>query len=179
MTYVPDAVLEARAAVIWRRQKLSVGFDAEALVDDLALGLMWDAIDDADDGLIFGALWPTRHLVLLNERHRDLLEENAGLRRFTLAHEIAHWIVHVRPTEGQMSFCVAERIWCRERSRDPVEIQAERFASYLLMPTDLLKPRIPPSPWRGWPVVRELAAHFGASSTAMIVRLEVGGVGSS
>ena len=81
----------------------------------------------------------------------------------------------MRPTEGQLSFSAAERIWCRERSRDPVEIQAERFASYLLMPTDLLKPRIPPNPWRGWRVVRDLAAHFGASPTAMIVRLEVGG----
>ena len=85
MTYVPDAVLEARAAEIWRSQKLSVGFDAEALVDDLALGLIWNAIDDADDGLIFGALWPARHLVLLNERHRDLLEQNVGCPLYSCA----------------------------------------------------------------------------------------------
>jgi Zn-dependent peptidase ImmA (M78 family) len=56
--------------------------------------------------------------------------------------------------------------------RTPAEIQADLFASYLLMPTDRLRPELPPSPWRGWPTVYRLAGKFAVSPTAMVVRLE-------
>lgn len=175
MTFLSDTQLEARAAAIWRARSLRPNFDAEALVDDVGLRLMWTVIEDSPDEHIFGALIPARRCVVLNERHRDTLDGNLGLRRFTLGHEIGHWELHVRPTGGgQLAYIEGDRSWCRERSSNPLEIQAERFAAFLLTPTELLVPRLPPAPWGGWTPVRELAAYFGTSLTAMIVRLEKG-----
>ncbi len=70
-----------------------------------------------------------------------------------------------------------DRTWCRDGSTDPVEIQAAGFASYLLMPTDRLRPELPSEPWTGWPTVYRLAEQFAVSPTAMIVRLQRGGWG--
>lgn len=124
--------------------------------------------------------WPRTSICGLRKHHVDVLGDdtldgNLGLRRFTLGHEIGHWELHVRPTGGgQLAYIEGDRSWCRERSSNPLEIQAERFAAFLLTPTELLVPRLPPAPWGGWTPVRELAAYFGTSLTAMIVRLEKG-----
>jgi Zn-dependent peptidase ImmA (M78 family) len=176
VTFLSDAQLEARAAAIWRARRLQPNFDAEALIDDLGLRLMWDAIDDTPDAHIFGALIPARRCVILNERHRNNLDENLGLRRFTIGHEVGHWELHVKPTgTDQLAYIDGDRPWCREKSADPLEIQAERFSAFLLTPTELLIPRLPHAQWSGWDPVRQLASYFGTSHTAMIVRLEKGG----
>jgi Zn-dependent peptidase ImmA (M78 family) len=176
VTFVSDAQLEARAAAIWRARRLQPNFDAEALIDDLGLRLMWDAIEDTLDENIFGALIPSRRRVILNERHRETLDRNLGLRRFTIAHEVGHWELHVKTTgTDQLAYIDGDRPWCRQRSADPLEIQAERFSAFLITPTELLVPRLPPGQWSGWDPVRELASYFGTSLTAMIVRLEKGG----
>lgn len=175
MTYLAPAQLEARAAELWRRFGLAPGFDAEVLVDALELGLLWQPLDDGDGGKVFGALIPWEGVVVLNERHRDLLEAKPGLRRFTLAHEIGHWLLHVDRSHAQLAFVDGvERMWCREQSKDSPERQAEAFAGYLLSPTDQLKGRLPPAPWAGWSPVYRLAELFGTTPTAMVVRLESG-----
>jgi Zn-dependent peptidase ImmA (M78 family) len=176
MTFISDAQLEARAAAVWRARRLEPNFDAEALVDALGLRLMWDAIEDTPDAHIFGALIPSRRCVILNEYHRNTLDDNVGLRRFTIGHEVGHWELHVKAIGGdQLAFIDGDRPWCRERSADPLEIQAERFSAFLLTPTDLLVPRLPRERWAGWDPIRELASYFGTSLTAMIVRLEKAG----
>ncbi len=171
MRFIARAQLEARAAELWRRFGLTPNFDAEALLDSLELNLLWDALDDDAGAKVFGALIPWQRVVVLNERHMDLLEAKPGLRRFTIGHEIGHWMLHVDQTDAQLSFLDGtDRVWCREHPR---ERQAEGFAGYLLAPTDLLRREVPAAPWRGWGAVYALSEVFGTTPTAMMVRLEI------
>lgn len=69
-----------------------------------------------------------------------------GRYRFTVGHEIGHWVLHRRfvPDRANQLTLFEGRspepsILCREANkREPAEWQADRFASYLLMPRDLV-----------------------------------------
>lgn len=69
-----------------------------------------------------------------------------GRYRFTVGHEIGHWVLHRQfvPNRGSQMELFEGRapepsILCRESSkREPAEWQADRFASCLLMPADLV-----------------------------------------
>jgi hypothetical protein len=174
MTFVADAQIEARAAELWRRFSLQPGFDVEKLLDDLKLDLCWEDVDDEDGtGAILGQLIPARRLVILNERHKDRLEENgAGQLRYTIGHEIGHWIFHSEGLgQGASPLIADERTMCRTDSRESVEIQAEMFSAALLMQRDALKAALPKGQWRGWPAIYELAKSFSVTPTAMKNRL--------
>jgi Zn-dependent peptidase ImmA (M78 family) len=174
MTFIPEARFEARAAELWQRHGLVPGFDVERLLDDLGLGLVWDEVADDHGGRVLGQLIPEERLVVLNERHRDLLEDKEGqLRRYTVGHEIGHWEFHADAARsGTLSLFDGERIWCRDRSRDPAERQAEMFSAALLVSRDHLLAALPPPPWRGWRPVYRLADAFLVNVTPMTIRLE-------
>lgn len=168
--FLADAQIEARAAALWRRHALSIGFDVELLLDTLDLGTLWEGDLDTD---VLGLLIPSRRLVVINEGHRGDFERNPGLYRFTVAHEIGHWLLHCEDARANnMQLIEGDRTWCRQGSREPIEIQAEKFASYLLAPMDHLTSRVPSQPWKGWAPVYTLAKTFGMSASAMIVRLQ-------
>ena len=168
--FLANAQIEARASALWRRHGLSVGFDVEQLLDTLDLGTLWENDLEAE---VLGLLIPGRRLVVINQRHRADFERNPGLYRFTLGHEIGHWLLHCEDARANnMQLIDGERTLCRQGSREPIEIQAEKFASYLLAPTDELKSRMPRHSWNGWPTVYDLANSFGMSASAMIVRLQ-------
>lgn len=174
MTYIAEAQIEARAVELWRRHSLEPGFDVERLLDDLGLGLVWEDVDDPDGGIVLGQLIPKKQLVVLNKRHIERLEEKGGrLRRYTVGHEIGHWILHADAARsGTLSLFDGERIWCRDGSSDPVERQAEMFSASLLIPKDRLQSVLPKAPWRGWPAVYRLADEFVVNITPMTIRLE-------
>jgi Zn-dependent peptidase ImmA (M78 family) len=174
MTFIAEAQIEARAAELWRQHALKPGFDVEKLLDDLGLSLVWEEVDDASGGMVLGQLVPQRQLVVLNERHLDRLEEKQGrLRRYTLGHEIGHWILHAK-SQGltTMTLFDGDRIWCRDGSSDPIERQAEMFSAALLIPKDRLLAAFPAESWTGWPTVYRLAEPFVVNVTPMAIRLE-------
>lgn len=173
MTYIPEAVFEARAGELLRTYKLEPGFDIEALADDLGLGLLWDSVPDTEAGAVLGMLEPNDRRIILNELHLAELEANPGLRRYTIGHELGHWLFHAEAARtGALSLFHDGRIWCRTGSRDPVERQAEMFSARLLMPRDVLKRALPDPGWQGWRAVYGMAETFVVSPTAMIIRLE-------
>lgn len=69
---------------------------------------------------------------------------NEGRYNFTLAHEIGHWELHrhqiiPNPDQGQLFSTNSNMIICRkDEAKEFIEQQADIFASYLLMPTDLM-----------------------------------------
>jgi len=81
------------------------------------------------------------------ETHPHLL----GRYRWTLAHEGGHWVLHREllgsPAADASLFgdLGAPEFVCRSSAKPPVEKQADMFACYLLMPTDLVR-----SAWREW-----------------------------
>lgn len=172
MTFIPEARIEARAAELWRRHELTVGFDVERLLDELSLSLLWEEVDDGEEAIVLGQLIPQKRQVVLNERHVEKLEENERrLLRFTLAHEIGHFELHARHFQ-ELAFDDDERTWCRDGSPDPVERQAEMFSAALLMPRDVLRVALPAGDWQGWQPVYRLADRFGVNVSPMRIRLE-------
>ena len=172
--FIAEAQIEARTVELWQRHSLERVFDVEQLLDDLGLGLLWEDVDDSDGDPILGQLIPERKLVVLNERHIDRLEEKERrLLRYTVGHEIGHWILHAEAARsGTLSLFDGERILCRTGSRDPIERQAEMFAAALLIPKGQLQAELPEPPWRGWPPVYRLADTFLVNVTPMKIRLE-------
>jgi hypothetical protein len=173
MAFIPAAVLDARAAGLWRLHGLAVGFDAEGLLDALALSLLWDVLPERRDERVLGALVAHESRVVLNETHVDELESNLGLRRFTIAHEIGHWMLHAEAIRARsIPLMDNARTWCRSGAQEAVERQAEMFAGRLLAPTDRLHEVLPRGGWSGWAPIYALAERFVLTPTAMIVRLE-------
>jgi hypothetical protein len=90
---------------------------------------------------IFGAIWLETGKIIVDEsldpEERPLIEERY---RFTLAHEVGHWRLH-RPLVRANSDKETQRptVVCRSsRAKDRVELQANLYASCLLMPRKLV-----------------------------------------
>ena len=173
MPFLARAQIEARAAALWRRHGLAVGFDAEAFVETLGLNLLWDDIDEEPGERILGALRPSARTVILNENRLDELEGSAGLRRFTLGHEIGHWLLHASDVRaGTIPLDAAGLTWCRDGSGEQPERQAEMFAASLLVPEDQLRVRLGGGQIDGWSPIYNLAETFLVTPTAILIRLE-------
>lgn len=90
-------------------------------------------------------------------------QDSAGRRRFTLAHEIAHFLLHREFLDGELT---DDRMY-RSRLGDAMERQANRLAAQLLMPGNLVRVA-----WNaGGRNVASLARAFDVSAQAMEIRL--------
>lgn len=147
---------------------------------------------------VLGATWVHDRLVVIDQSLDPTVDaRKEGRYRFTIAHELGHWELHRHLYEAaapQRSRPVPS-IVCRTSARkDPMEWQADTFASYLLMPgrmiTDLwssmygtlepydaadeLAELATSRETGGQPVVslaREMAREFLVSGQAMQIRL--------
>ena len=84
-----------------------------------------------------------------------------GRRRFTIAHEIGHYVLH----GSQQNSCSLRVIEGWKAGQPLPEREADTFASELLLPTTDLVQHVN----RRWPsmqVVSDIAEHFGASMMA-------------
>ena len=86
-------------------------------------------------------------------------------RRFTIAHELAHYILH-RHLIGNG---ITDDVLYRSRLGGPIERQANRYAAKLLMPWGLILESFE----QGIDTVEKLADKFEVSKSAMSIRLEV------
>lgn len=94
---------------------------------------------------------------------------NPGHRRFTIAHEVAHFTIegHLDGLTWTGEFALSQGHF-RGR-RDPIEVEADCFASELLMPTRWAKEIVERSR-PGVDAVREIARQFGTSVSAAAIR---------
>lgn len=86
-------------------------------------------------------------------------------RRFTIAHEIGHFVLHPE----KIGDGITDDALYRSKLSSATEVQANRFAADLLMPEDLLRDAIK----QGIETVEELANHFNVSRSSMSIRLGV------
>jgi hypothetical protein len=84
-----------------------------------------------------------------------------GRKRFAIAHELGHWFLH--EAESQYFVCTAEQM--REYRGSPLEVEANIFASELLMPTFLFRPLAQDSA-PSLKSISDLGATFVTSLTA-------------
>ena len=103
---------------------------------------------------------------LVRKGKRGIIRTHSGIReegrkRFAIAHEMGHWFLH--EAESQIFVCTAEQM--RDYKGSPMEVEANLFASELLMPTALFRPLacdVEPRLER----VKSLAGTFKTSLTA-------------
>ena len=112
------------------------------------LEILWDEIPEPPDSVILGALAPRERRIVLNLHHQNLFEQWLGPERFTLAHELAHWIYDAENPD-QLSLGLdaqpAEQ-YCYHRESPGLsetlrirEMNANKLAANLLLPEDLVR----------------------------------------
>jgi Zn-dependent peptidase ImmA (M78 family) len=86
---------------------------------------------------ILGAIWVEKELVVIDQ-HLYPKDEFIGRYRFTVAHEIGHWQLHRYLAKNPHRILAAPSkptVICRSSQKtEPIEWQANYFASCLLMP---------------------------------------------
>jgi IrrE N-terminal-like domain len=136
----------------------------EAIAEDL-LGLRIEESWDLGD--CSGLLVPSERLIVLNAAERAGGRNEPPLRRerFTVAHELGHWICHAheRP-EAQPVYC--RQVHIAEPADRSLEREANVFAAELLMPEDGVR-----ATWAETGEVDVCAARLDVSPTAMGWRL--------
>lgn len=112
------------------------------------LEIGWDTIPEPPGMIILGALAPRAKRIVLNERHEAMFDQWIGPERFTLAHELAHWIYDAEnPDQLSLGFDgQQDEVFCYHRDSpglvDDVqirEINANKLAAHLLLPEDLVR----------------------------------------
>jgi Zn-dependent peptidase ImmA (M78 family) len=88
-------------------------------------------------------------------------------QRFSLAHEIGHWHHH----RGQILFCGMSDIGNPAHGPLDPENQADQFASDLLLPDFMFRPRIVKMKRLMLAAAREIAEEFNVSLTATLLKL--------
>lgn len=109
-------------------------------LDDLHRRLNVPKRGDGPD--ILGALWfPDRLVVVHQDLDPERNTQQEGRYNFTVGHEIGHWVLHrhiIEASAKQMSLLGTDptpSFICRHsEAKRPVEWQADRYSSYLLMP---------------------------------------------
>jgi Zn-dependent peptidase ImmA (M78 family) len=132
-------------------------------VDSIAADLLGLHVEEVEDlhGLS-GVLLPHLRAIWLSAGEA---RESPGRRRFTLAHEIGHWVCHCATASAAPAvLCRAGQVGAQ--AGDPVEREANVFAAELLMPeaavADAMARGAPPA---------AIAAELGVSDIALAWRL--------
>lgn len=186
--FIPDDDLAVAAQCLLDRHAASFGrilappVPIQEIVE-LTLGLDIDWTDGPpfdrvpDEPRVLAAVQASAsgRKLLMNTRHRAFFATYHGTMEFSMAHEAAHAVLHLPacPT-GQLSLALPNDpiVYCRSNKTDRQEIQAERFASYLLMPEHLLHGQIADQSITARRQIEDLARTFAVSYTAMKIRLE-------
>lgn len=97
--------------------------------------------------------------------------ESRQRQRFTLAHEIAHFLLHKDAIEG-LGGTLKDNVLYRSGAPETIEYEANRLAAFIVMPENVLKEaysRFGENLSEG--AVEHLAEQFGVSKAAMEIRM--------
>ena len=151
----------------------------ERIIEDmLDLNILWDSITESKGQSILAGLEPDTKTIVFNDARSAVTIEPPGLYNTVLAHEAGHWELHVdQAMLGQQPLPQFERDFsCLYRqsgpNQGPKEIQAHKFMSYLLMPSDLLMEMVHDVDLTNWSQLYKLRDHFQVTITALTIRLE-------
>lgn len=146
-------------AMVAAALRAELGIAPKADLDQLAaqLGLTIVEVDSQSfEGALLRSSRDLSGRILVRRGIRE-----SGRRRFTVAHEIGHYILHV----DQQIPCSPRVIEGWREGQPTPEREADTFASELLLPTTETVPCVN----RRWPsmeVVADVAEHFGTSLMA-------------
>ena len=99
--------------------------------------------------------------------------ESRERQRFTIAHELAHYLLH-KPIIDKEPKGIQDNVLYRSDKPDKIEYEANRLAAHILMPADKVKEVIQGEhggTFEDDATVESLAARFKVSKAAMGIRL--------
>lgn len=135
----------------------------------------WDVISEPPSVIILAGIYPEQKLIVMNETHANTYTAKPGLERYTMGHEVGHWVLHV--DHGMLEsgtlpgFEGDQTILCRDGDDSWVERQANWFSSGLLMPRDLFIPEAQQHDLQSRDAHHRLAEKFGVTVSAARVRM--------
>lgn len=158
-----EATAERAAELIDRYYRHFKDPELPVPVDAIAVDLLGLVVDEDDALDVSGILVPAEKQVWLNGRESRSSE---GRRRFTLAHELGHWICQYQEGLAETRYCRSEEIGVGVGRK--LEREANAFAADLLMPASLVRREAEALKLN----IHALASRFEVSLPAMRVRLE-------
>jgi Zn-dependent peptidase ImmA (M78 family) len=155
---VPGPVTDPRADALRRRyHELFDGEELPVPVESIAEDLLGLSINEDEELAVSGMLLPAKRQIWVNAREA---KESPRRSRFTLAHELGHWICQCLEGRTAPVYCRAEDV--SEGTDRSLEREANVFAAELLMPEGEVREAVDhPDP----------ATRFGVSAEAMQWRL--------
>ena len=112
------------------------------------LQILWDEIEERDGQRILGTLSPRQRTIVLNTSHQEMFERWIGPERFTLAHELAHWVYDADDpsqmtldlaSDGDQRYCYHHESPGLSEVQRIREVNANNLAANLLMPEHLVR----------------------------------------
>ena len=94
---------------------------------------------------------------------------SAPRARFTLAHELGHYFIDEHRNALKSGQVPTHASYCDHESKNPIELEADHFASSLLMPSERFRRRAK-NLATGLEGIRQLAGEFGTSLTSAAIR---------
>ena len=140
------------------------GDEIPAPVESIAEDFLGLRIERCDHGECSGMLIPAERLILVNASEAMSGDIPTRRHRFTIAHELGHWICHARGIEEAPTFCRAKDL--SQDADRALEREANVFGAELLMPEAAVR-----DAWAAFPDTSQLAEHFGVSALAAQWRL--------
>lgn len=132
--------------------------DVEAMADALGLNVSYQPLADNISGKIEHDLWDDEFKITVNSKHHP------RRRRFTIAHEIGHYVLHA----DMIGDGIIDDALYRSHHSDKVERQANVYAASLLMPAPLVRSKFS----AGVDTAAEMARLFEVSESMARIRLE-------
>ncbi len=163
-------------------QAIELPVPIELIVEaTFGLSIEWADIEEPPGYSILGALAPSTPTIMMNERHLARFDRWVGPERFTLAHELAHWVYDAEnPDQGTLAFEGATEIFCRadditdlDQTTKLREQNANALAAHILLPDQLV---LAHDLGAVLDDVRRTAHDWGVSQQTLRIKLERLGV---
>ena len=165
MPSAPTRYTDPRAYEL--RDRYLATYDGDEIpvpVESIAEDLLGLRIEEVDLGDCSGMLIPAERLILVNASEAMSGETSTRRHRFTIAHELGHWICHAKHEASAPTYCRSQDL-AQDADR-AVEREANVFGAELLMPEQAVR-----NCWAALPDPRELASRLEVSVLAAEWRL--------
>jgi hypothetical protein len=160
--YTDPRAHELRAEYVATFRTGEIPVPVESIAEDF-LGLR---IEERDLGDCSGMLIPSERLIVVNAAEAVSGDTPTRRHRFTIAHELGHWICHARPDPHAAAPSYCRTLDVSHHTDRDLEREANVFGAELLMPEAAVR-----EAWAGVPDVDEVAERFEVSALAAQWRL--------
>jgi len=140
------------------------GAEIPVPVESIAEDLLGLRIEEDDLGECSGMLKPAERLIVVNASEATSGDTPTHRQRFTIAHELGHWICHAHGVDSAPTYCRSQDV--SQDTDRTLEREANVFGAELLMPEVAVR-----EAWAAFPDTSKLASRFEVSGLAAQWRL--------